>query len=499
MIKPRFLVVAIIVLSLSVAIIGFWRFALQTHTSSYSKPLQANASGLDSLKVYFVDPMSDNSEPAWSLSGVEEIATFIDLIEVDDTKSGFHCMCFGDFRFDFERNGEPAMVLTYHHGQSIRWIHGKWRDDGMLTPVASTRIPQWFAHRGFTALKEARDMAIAEAEHEAREQNAFVSCFPEHVRALFNHDDGSVIAGKSIEESDANTVQELARQINDPVVVAIAASRSLAIENESWTTSTSRERIAISAAQTVSGDDFLRALESLTNDEIGLIGAARLFFYEDLAGKISEPSVSHPWTVRLAEITLQQGHDENKPTLLRRLWTHHDPQIIEMLARVMRGEIGVEIERKRSEEPGIRAGAALALAMLSQVEHRRTITELVEELTHQSDMVAIDVALAAFGDNERLNKMNALLPSYSIGLGVIEVVERTNGRHGMDLLVSIISGHPWAMVNESGFHAFERITGQNWSGTTPHYRAISYTAELVDWWNQHREEFLQSRATANGP
>jgi hypothetical protein len=238
----------------------------------------------------------------------------------------------------------------------------------------------------------------------------------------------------------------------------------------------------------IRGEMFLAALKELKDDRSALLGAARLFFWEQLGERIAgEPR--HEWTVRLAEIALKDGADENKHLVLRHHGACGDEGTALLLGEIKRGKKGTAIQKADSEEPGLRASAAVGLALRKVKDMKSEVEKLMGQAKDAPDQAALQVALALFGDADQLRAEHFKLHSYTIGLGAIRAIERFRGAHGLDLLVEKGMDHPWGAVREEAELAVQRITGQEWPER-------NREDAIKAWWKEHGAAFVQQQRKA---
>ena len=76
------------------------------------------------------------------------------------SRTGFHCMCFGDLALEIHGPEGRRAVLGLHHGVSYRW-DGVWKTDAMLADTEA--LARFFADRGDTSMRD---------QHEAPGTNA---------------------------------------------------------------------------------------------------------------------------------------------------------------------------------------------------------------------------------------------------------------------------------------------------------------------------------------
>ena len=258
-----------------------------------------------------------------------------------------------------------------------------------------------------------------------------------------------------------------------------------------------KERRALAAAATASDEAFLAALQELSDDKRGLCGAARLFFWEH-KGETFAADTRTEWAARLGEAVFTDGLDEDKSTVLRRLSSSDDPRVRALMHKVVAGEVGTEINpaKAHDQEPGLRCGAALALATLGDETVKAQIVPMLSKAASEPDRAALEVSLALLGDPSYIRKEHFALRSYSIGLAAVMAIERFNGTEGMDALVEGGIEHPWAGVSAEAVAALQRITKQDFQskalGTFPRDNARA-------WWRAHRDEWLRKHPASRQP
>lgn len=96
---------------------------------------------------------------------------------VEESNSGGHCMCAGDPTFKFYAGNEILAMISFHHGQSIRWSGDCWPGDGVLESVSSGFLADWLAEHGYSRpkeqLQEARQRGLA-AQRRSDRYNALL-------------------------------------------------------------------------------------------------------------------------------------------------------------------------------------------------------------------------------------------------------------------------------------------------------------------------------------
>ncbi len=427
--------------------------------------------------------------PVFEVQGPDKITELVDLIEINESKSWFHDMCHGDVLLSFYRQDELLVTLSYHHGKSFRWRHGKWKGDALLTGKSQRAMNRWLERNGWSSgFQAAREGRLARNRRQEAEDKRFASFFPAQFRGALV----DVFPGYN-----ALIGQQIATGMADKKALAKAVCQALGVTSESWTSTMPKERRVLAAVATVSDEDFLAALEELKDDPTGLRGAARLYFSERYERKVPQ-SLRAQWTVRLAEATLEHGWDEDKTSLFRYLEDADQPEVKDLLHKVVRGEVGRErdLEADYFQEPGIRTGAAMVLALQGDRTVKDDVLTLLADASWPQDIAALEVSLALLGDPAYLKKEHFELSSISIGLAALQAIEQFGGAYGVELLLQAPDIHPhgsWSLVGGGALEAFERITGWRGSQHQRHRDRDAYIAAARRWWQENGDRIVKEQ------
>jgi hypothetical protein len=467
-----------------VAFIGIIGLIILWHgMKDWKSPLEQAVAGADRLEL--VPVQSEVQEVLFKVEGESKIRELIALMEFDSWRSLGRCMCLGDMEFRFYKGDKHLVSIAYAHGEHFKWRGGPWNGDAVLTAESRLALPRWFKDQGYSRFEDARLARIAQEQEERREADTFASHFPEDVRHLVVKQ--SSWGGPNL-GGDKRAGKKLAEQMADPVSVVIAVSGALSVSSRPMGTTTEKERRALAAAATVDGSAFLSALGCMEDDRNHMRGAARLFFGEGMGERLPRDRQGE-WGARLAEVVFADGLDEDKCLVLRRLGTLKDQQIRSLLRKVADGQFGNEIDRNKvyGQEPGLRAGALLCLALQGDESIRSRIEALLPEVQAEEDRQALEVSLVLLGDHSRITQEPLTLESYLITRAAITGIEQFDGVYGLDALVEGGSQHEWALIRNEAGAAFDRITGQRFGvNTSPFYDWESAKA----WWQRNREQWM---------
>lgn len=462
----------------------------------WEKPLEDALTGADRLVVQPVKVKDPVKQPPFEIKGADKIKTLFPLMEVDAAKSNYHCLCDGDYRFQFYQGDKLLVTLGFHHGFGLRWHGGQWPGDAYLTLKAQPAIPLWFKENGYEALQKDREARLADLKEEQAATEKFIECFHEATRKFFRAPGAR--GPQDIDKVDGDLGKNIAQAIGKGDELAQSVCKALGTlkaYDQSWSQTTGKERRALAAVNTVTGEEFLAALDKLKDDRKALLGAARVYFWERHIDKIPEKSRPE-WTVRLCEVVLTDGLDSNKSIALRALAEFKDPQVQGFLREVCQGKVGKEIEYAGggSQEPGIRTSAALILAQQGDATIKEAVEQRLKQAKARQEVAGLEVCLALLGDAKYVKQEHFKVASYSIGYAALKAIELHKDKPGvMDLLVEGGLEHPWGGVNNEAVYLFERITGQDWTQKYPNVMPYSFRKDIKEWWQANGKEFTKKR------
>jgi hypothetical protein len=314
----------------------------------------------------------------------------------------------------------------------------------------------------------------------------FKSFFPEKARQYFEFPpDADEFASDENTNKQADLVTDA---VGDPVELAVAVCKALGLIDNIWRVTTNdRDRIALEAVESVSPEDFAKALDQISDDKSALLGAARVFFELEFSSKMSDADLEK-WTVPIAEVVFNSREDSNKMDVLEYFSRGKDPKDAELLRRVARGETGMPIDRSRQwgQDPDLREAAYMCLAGRGDTSVKEEIVALLSKATLPQNRAALEVALASLGDPNYVKKEHFELQSSNIGLEAVNAIEKFQGKHGMDLLMSM------ALESSAGNEALlaaQRLTGQTWLPPGSNHQPRNFREEAQAWWKEHGEEF----------
>jgi hypothetical protein len=447
---------------------------------------------IDHVKVLSVSNNKEGQEMVLFEANINEteLKELSLSIQIDEKRSGFHCMCNGDYLFKFYKNDKLVFTLGYHHGRSLRWHEGKWLGDALLTKKSQETLIQWFLKKGFNKLQLDAEKKTADKKQMEKEDEMFSSYFPAKVQGLLKLKGGSPSDRDEREKTLPNKISEA---FNTKKELGVACCKAMGSSSmSSWTSTGDKERVVLAAGNMLSGEEFLAVLESLDKNNVGALrGAARYFFREGFNKKIPEKH-AFKWSVELAKIELLANYDDNKSFLIRSLGKLNSVDIKKLLEEIAHEKIGklVNPENIYDDEPAPYADAYLALANLGEKSFKKEMEEkLLKEVIPQNK-AALEVCLVLLGEQIYISKNHFKFESYSIGYFAIKGIEKFKGKHGLDILVENGMNHPWGGVRDEAVLAIQRITSQKWynGGNESPSR---YKETIEKWWLENKSEILK--------
>jgi hypothetical protein len=108
----------------------------------------------------------------------EEVERFLDAIDVDEDRSGGHCMCCGNPTFELYAGDRLLAMIGYHHGERLRWAGGEWTGDGELTAASRSLLVSWLSQHGVEGPQREMERKQKRQEEEAKKQRRYAEIIP---------------------------------------------------------------------------------------------------------------------------------------------------------------------------------------------------------------------------------------------------------------------------------------------------------------------------------
>ena len=120
---------------------------------------------------------------------------------------------------------------------------------------------------------------------------------------------------------------------------------------------------------------------------------------------------------------------------------------------------------------------------------RDEIVSALEQATERRNRAALEVSLALLGDPAYITRQNLELKSMSVPVAMLRAIERFEGKHGMDLLMTVGLDHSYAAVADEALLTAQRIAGETWIPEGSRFRPTKYADEARAWWEHNRDQF----------
>ena len=486
--------------------------ALSLSAGERQESLRTALKGADRFTVGGVrlDKQDQQGKPFESRD-VAKITGLISSLNFDDDESGFHCMCFGDAIVTFYRGDKKLAEISHHHGRSLRWNGGNWKGDSLFTEEAAKAWREWFKRNGEPRFENMHQAEVHRRELEREIHEKFLSFYPAEAPAVFSEaakegwDAFSDSRDRGTKEWRASKhTKDLMALFPDRRMAALAIARSLgalsrgAASEGSWSVSSIREALALDSAFMLGAEEFLFLVEQ--EDQLALLGAARLFFFEDFDDLLPKAQRG-PIAARLCEAVLKGDHAHNAGDAVRYLKRYDCPETTELLTRLASGEVSAASESLDFEkDPQTRVAAALILAR-RQLPATPALIMSLEKLPELRaiDREALKVSRALLGENGLLTKEVFQLDSY-ISYDALRALEAQRDKAALEAIIEGAVAHRYAGVREEGILAVERMTGKRWNKSEDEMSeeeremfdfrlSEHYAKQVAAWWEANRESF----------
>ena len=392
-------------------------------------------------------------------------------------------------------------VMPYYeftHGQRLN--DQEWKT--MLGSPAAPQQPEWV---GSVSAKLPLPPEIAErVAYEKRESEAyadFMSAFPEKAKAVFEEAREDTMSGEGLEAGEKKLTRkaaELRKLFTDEFSFGRALTRSLGklskggAQTGSWGCSSSKEQLVLMCGKSLKGATFQKLLES--GDEEILLGAARLFFFENLDASLSVDQRG-PAAAKLCAAVLRSDHRANGDLALRGVGHYPGSETSTLLEQVALGQISWNPLSHDKEDPSPPAAACLLLARTGAPGTRDCIRKVESAGKPDAcDKAALLIAHSFAGERGLLDKSIFAIDSYTIGFGALAALEKEGGPAALDAVIVGGTAHHWAAVSQEAVLTVERMSGKKWVKNLKNERPDWYVKDIQEWWKQNRSSFMEKGA-----
>lgn len=332
----------------------------------------------------------------FEVRGEAQVRTFLSQIAVDESRSGFHCMCCGSESFELYRGSALLGTIGFHHGRSLRWPGG-WPADGLLSEESAEGLVRWLADHGMP--EPARERALAQKRRRAADLRM------ERYRKILGAEVLDRLArARSLKEATA-----IFSELGDERERALLYLRLLGCDHGAWNHHAGLDDAALALLGQVTGATFAKVLATAMRDGAVRAGAARWAFGE------SRHAGLEPRALRAALPALgREGLTHPRPLSRRRTLTAlgqiQDPAATRLLREVLAGKLAPrplpaeeEVEPDGSvfftpQDSEVEEGtseAAHAALLLARRKDRRSLPAIRALLAGAEGVTRKTLALAA--------------------------------------------------------------------------------------------------------
>ncbi|WP_435893514.1 hypothetical protein [Oceaniferula spumae] len=427
-----------------------------------------------------------------TIDGHDKVTELLSMIKINDSQSGFHCMCDGDFLMTLYQGKISMGTVGYHHNRSLRWHSGQWDEDSLLTQESSSDLIEWFEKNGFDYPADTRRAKEKEAATKKTNHQRFVACFNE---GAHQHFDYSRSADTDHEDVIKQQAERLIAAYESHLDLGKDIFRAFSTRPAPWLTYRIADQIAEEALTMLPENSRLKLLNAAPDlSPAESTGACFLMVRHDIF-KPPFSSAQQQHLLTLLKKSLQHPAD-NYHLSQSFLWfaRHKITGVADLLRPYVFGEHEFMIIGPTSDypqNPSPVATAALALSLLDDQSIREKVALYLKENTKPTpDHTAYTVALAHLKKDSKLVTVDDFhWNTYLLHDAMFALAEVDPCIHSYSLVIDGGSAHSWAMVNEEAVITFQSLTGQKWYQNHKNERASWHAKTAQKWWKQNKDTF----------
>ncbi len=454
------------------------------------------------------------------------IQKLVAAIAIDESQSGFHCMCCGTPSLEFYTGDALTLTLGFHHARSLRWPSG-WPADGLLKKDSATFLVAWMADRGVKGPLNEIEAAKAQKDADRRKLELATAGMSAELRDAFK-------------KGEAEFGVALKKEIPKPEDQVRILFRAFGASNNSWTMQEWIEQVAEAVLKTYDVNTLSTAAHDalLSNDRQVRRGAAR--FWESwqsplldwkpadapklhgIVIQIQQESRYYPlrqdaltnlraWARELPppeiDKRLAAGLHDPEPSVRRQAMLvagelEHQPSAPDLM-KVLKGEpldIAALPDVPPAEKADVSEGfdeiatklpepqvAALALGYMRHADAKA----LIEAHEKESPMYA--VALALLGDVAKLKPehFRGQRNNKELQLAAVDAVIRCRGAAGLEFALNYQQATHWWEEERVA----ERLSAMLLNARAPGADLLQRAKSLKDlkaWYAQHGAAYFDS-------
>ena len=255
-----------------------------------------------------------------------EIKGLLRQIEVNEDRSGFHCMCCGSPTFELYEGSRLLVTLGFHHGQSLRWPD-RWPGDATLQPESAEHLARFLGKHGFDGPLREREAERARAAAMRRRVERYRLIIPREAMVALRAARGQQ--------------QEIAafEKITDPAQRAAVLLRLFGCDSGSWNLYAGLDRLLTEALLPALEQGALAAaLKQGLNDPAVVNGAARWLLSEKKHDKVPAKALAGALP-RLAGAGLASPREINRRRTIAALGRIKAPEGVRVLRELLAGKV----------------------------------------------------------------------------------------------------------------------------------------------------------------
>ena len=458
-------------------------------------------------------------------NAADQIQQLLAGIQLNEARSGFHCMCCGDPSLEFYEGDRLIVTLGFHHGEGFRWTGG-WPGDAALTPQSADFLVEWLANHDVTGpLKQRQAKAEEVKAGERKIAQATVAMSPS-LAAVFR-------------KSPQTFAAALKKELPDKGARVEVLLRVFGTSNDSWSQLEDIERLADEQLRTYDAEILGAAIEKalLGNDRQLRRGAAR--FWESWQSPLEKWNPQNVAQLHRIVLLIQQearyyplrmealdnlrswksdvsedefarrlsaGLHDSIPQVRRKAMliagrTRHEPSATDLMS-VLRGKTLTtqpfpDVPAAEAQDPPEGFGdvaegcsdvevAALALAYM---EHAAT-KPVIDAIQPRTPL--LEVALALLGEGSLLKPEHFAAPhrNQELQLAAVEAVIRSKGKFGLQDSFGYKQATHWWEVERVSQRLSQMLQTEK-APSSDELAGCKDLKTLQQWFRAHGAEYLK--------
>ncbi|NLX24781.1 MAG: leucine-rich repeat domain-containing protein [Lentisphaerae bacterium] len=147
--------------------------------------------------IFKSDPLP---ETLYETTDSREIDALVKMLRIDPEQSHYYCGCYGSPTFEFYREGELVVMLSFHHGRSLRWGRGEWPADGVLDDDSRDLLLSWLDQRGVKGPKQEYEQDVQDQIRMKEERERISEALPASLVRFFEEESRRPLPADKVNE-----------------------------------------------------------------------------------------------------------------------------------------------------------------------------------------------------------------------------------------------------------------------------------------------------------